>query len=136
MWIDYIGFFQCTAAFKLRCLSCLSSLWCCFLVDCSIFLSNPSADWIWFHIYFEHSCTSLHVLWTIACIPSFSTVSQVNSIISAIVVIVVVMSSCNPFYCFLFFHCSEQTSIKRPTTYFFAVFTIEQVIIVQVSEFW
>jgi len=86
-------------------------------VNAAILLPDPCINRVWFPGDLENSGTHLHVFGPIAAIACLSTIGEVDAMIIAVPVVIMIMSTHYPLDHFLFFECSIETSIDRGATH-------------------
>jgi hypothetical protein len=64
--------------------------------------SDPGLNTVGFLCYLENTSTLAHAFWAIATKAGLAAISEVNSLVFAPVVIVVIMTTRDPLYCLLF----------------------------------
>lgn len=104
-------------------------------MDGAAVLSHPGVDAVWLLSDFKYSGASGETVRAIATIACFAAESKSDALISPIIVIVMIMPCKNPFDSFLLFERPEEPGVDGATTYFFALESIEGIVVVKIHVF-
>ena len=120
------------ATLRLRMEECTSDWWLRLDDFVAAFFSYPRLDTIWLLSYFKYSRTPWKLIWSISAISCLATVGKVDSFIVTVVIVIMIMTSGDPFDCWLFNQSSKNTSIDWTTADIFISVSVKTSFVIHV----
>ena len=102
-----------------------------FTIHSAVHIPDPRPDPVRIPSDFKDSRPVFHALGTVSAIPGFATESQMDAVVSAEVVVVVVMAGRYPFHSGLLTEGREETRVHGPTAHVFAAVAVVREVVGQ-----